>query len=168
MVQVWWDGKGGRAKRYTFDATGLADAREQAPGHRAKLIKKFDLPKIRSEERKTSREAHRKRKTTQLGDILAIYLSKKPLHERFWKELQSRFDNQIIPELGPNTPLADITQAQIEGLIEAKVDDHPVAARTLYEALRPFFKWCVRRKHMPCLPWMVSRYLSSPAHEIAS
>ena len=45
MVQVWWDGRGGRCKRYTFHATGLKDARQQAPEHRAKLVKKIDLPR---------------------------------------------------------------------------------------------------------------------------
>ena len=152
IVQVWWDGRGGRAKRYTFNAIDLADAREQVPEHRAKLLKKVDLPRIRSEERKQSRQAHTERKATRLGDVVATYFRKKPLEERFWKELQGRFDNQIIPELGTDTPLADITQAQIEELIEAKADNHPVAARTLYEALRPFFKWCVRRKHIAASP----------------
>ena len=39
--------------------------------------------------------------------------------------------------------VASITKADLRRLIEAKEETHPVAARILFEALRPFFKWCV-------------------------
>jgi integrase len=147
MVQVWWDGRGGRCKRYTFHATDLQDARQQAPEHRAKLIKKVDLPKVRQEERKASRAAHQKRSSTKLADVVETYFEKKPLEERFWKELKRRFDRYIVPQLGATTPLADISADQIEALIDEKLSEgYPVAARTLYEALRPFFNWCASRK----------------------
>lgn len=85
----------------------------------------------------------RRERSPTFGSAVERYLQRRTVPGRFWKELGSRFENQIIPAIGKNTQLSEIKKVDLDDLIESKRSTHPVAARTLYEALRPFFKWCV-------------------------
>ena len=80
-----------------------------------------------------------------LESAVSDYIKKRSKPGRFWSELEDRFNKHIVPELGNDTPISEITKADIRRLVEAKEETHPAAARTLFEVLRPFFKWCVSR-----------------------
>jgi integrase len=125
-------GRKGGVERVVFaqyPSTGVDGARREA---RTLLGTDGDL----------ARRKRRERSPT-FGSAVEKYLQRRSVPGRFWKELGSRFENQIIPAIGKNTQLGGIRKADLDDLIETKRSTHPVAARTLYEALRPFFKWCV-------------------------
>lgn len=78
----------------------------------------------------------RRERSPTFGSAVERYLQRRTVPGRFWKELGSRFENQIIPAIGKNTQLSEIKKVDLDDLIESKRSTHPVAARTLYEALR--------------------------------
>ena len=84
--------------------------------------------------------------TTQLlGATFDLYIKRRKRPGRYWSELENRFQKHLIPDLGGRTRvLSTITKAELRDLIETKEDQgYPVAARTTYEVLNPFFKWCL-------------------------
>lgn len=125
-------GRKGGVERVVFaqyPKTSVEDARKEA---RTRLGTIGDLAQRKRRERSPT-----------FGSAVEKYLRRRSVPGRFWKELGSRFENQIVPAIGKNTQLSQIRKADLDDLIETKRSTHPVAARTLYEALRPFFKWCV-------------------------
>ena len=82
-----------------------------------------------------------------LGNALDTYLKRRSKPGRYWQELEARFERHIVPALGGRARMIHtITKADLRTLIEGKEDEgYPVAARTLYEGLSPFFKWCQGR-----------------------
>lgn len=88
--------------------------------------------------------------THLLGPVLDTYfLRRKPkgVPSRYWDELEEKFSRHIVPALGGRgRVLSTITKTDLRLLIEQKEDEgYPVAARTLYECLSTFFKWCLGR-----------------------
>lgn len=78
-----------------------------------------------------------------LGPVVKDYFAARGGKGRYWEELEDRFDRHIVPELGGRERLvATISKADLKKIINAKLEvGKPVAARTLYESLSPFFKW---------------------------
>lgn len=63
----------------------------------------------------------------------------------YWKEQAAILNREFVDKLGKDTPVASITKADIRNLIERKAETLPGAARNLFAAIRPFFKWYVSR-----------------------
>jgi len=80
------------------------------------------------------------------------YFSQKPAAGRYWPELQHRFQVEIVPALGSYKLIRDITKKDIRALLEAKRRIYPAAARTMYDGLRPFFKWCISYDYLSVSP----------------
>jgi integrase len=82
-----------------------------------------------------------------LGPTVETYFKRRAKPGRYWLELEHRFEQHFVPRLGGRKRLlTTITKADLRELIEEKEDQgRPVAARTAYESLSPFFKWCLGR-----------------------
>ena len=145
LVQRRIGGKGGKTIRYVIERCPpmyLDAARAQAEMELTELGKGVDIVSRRKQERQKVREALLAGK---FGETVELYLKRRSEPGRFWSELKGRFEREIIPKLGKDRLVATISKADIRRLIETKEDTHPAAARTLFESLRPFFKWCVER-----------------------
>jgi integrase len=82
----------------------------------------------------------------KLGEVVELYLKRHSKPGSYWIEIRRKFDVEIIPELGKDTPVTEITKSDLRALIEAKQDKNwHGAARYLFATLRPFFKWCAER-----------------------
>ena len=152
VFQHWLGGRGGKAKRIAFGQSppmGVDEARKEAEKLRGEVNSGVDIVDRKQQLREAKREALL---ATALAEAVETYFQKRSKPGRFWSELRTRFDNEIVPALGKDTKLAGITKADIRHLIQAKEDTHPVAARTMFEALRPFFKWCVERDIIAASP----------------
>lgn len=90
-------------------------------------------------------------RSTILHDVALSYFLEKPLHERYWGELQTRFFSEIIPILGTYRLISSITKKDIRLLLDYK-KRYPAARRTMYDGLRPFFRWCVEYDYIPVSP----------------
>jgi integrase len=89
----------------------------------------------------------------RLGECIDTYIKLNRKPGRYWVELKSTFERDIIPALGKDSIVADIADAEVQHLLDTKRAKHPGAARNLYAmGLRPFFKWCVRRKIIATSP----------------
>jgi integrase len=96
-----------------------------------------------------------------LGPTVDTYIRRRGKETRYWAELKDRFDKHLIPGLGGRERiLTTITKADIRKLINTKLDEgYPVAARTCYESLSPFFKHCLNEDHILFNPM---QYLAPP------
>jgi len=79
-----------------------------------------------------------------IGAAAQKYFSDKPANERYWKELARRFDTRILPDLGTYTLVSSVTKQKVRDYIWKDQRKYPAAARTLWDALGPFFKFCVQ------------------------
>lgn len=70
----------------------------------------------------------------------------------YWHGVERLGRVEIIPVLGPNTPVRNITKSQIRRLIENKEVRSPSVARMMFAALRPFLLWCVEREAITVSP----------------
>src|SRR5262245_49554632 len=77
-----------------------------------------------------------------LASAAKEYFSGKPTGERYWRELQRRFETEILPALGTYRLVSAISKQDIRDLLKKKAKRYPAAARTMWDGLRPFFKWC--------------------------
>lgn len=118
---------------------------DRARGEAIKLISDIRAGVDLSQRKRQVRAEQHKAAADTFGSVVDLYLRRKTQPGRFWSELAGRFEREIIPHIGKDTTVASITKADMRAMIEAKEETHPVAARTLFEALRPFFKWCVER-----------------------
>jgi integrase len=87
-----------------------------------------------------------------LSSVVSEYFSQKPKTERYWKELRHRFDIEIVPALGSFKHISLVTKRDIRTLIWEKAKTHPAAARTMWDGLRPFFRWCVEWDYLDASP----------------
>lgn len=118
VVQRWEGGRGGKATRKVighYPVMTLAQARQVAATG--------DIHTLRS--------------------VVKTYFTIRARPGRYWRELGTRFD-KLIAGLGPDRVPSAVTKAEIRALLEAKARNHPAAARTLFDALRPFWKWMLR------------------------
>ncbi|MFM9847818.1 MAG: tyrosine-type recombinase/integrase [Hyphomicrobiaceae bacterium] len=145
VVQKWLGGRGGKATRVAigrYPPVDLEAARKKAGSAISDVHDGKDLISEREINRRRLRELQQ---AAKFGETVELYLQRKTQPGRFWAELAGRFEREIIPTIGKDTRVASITKADMRHMIEAKEETHPVAARTLFEALRPFLKWCVER-----------------------
>ncbi len=143
MVQKWQGGRGGKSQSYNFKANTIDEARAEADRLIGQVRSGIDLPNRRREKRKAKREALN---ASKLGEAVDLYLKRHSKPGSYWSEIKRKFDVDVLPALGSDALLADITKADVRALIEAKHDqDKHGSARYLFAALRPFFKWCAER-----------------------
>lgn len=141
-------GAGGREAKtvkYVFgdyEEMNLDKARDEAIRLIGEIRSGVDLSQRK---RQVRSEQHKVQQSGAFRSVVELYLQRNTQPGRFWPELAGRFEREIIPKIGKDTPIVSITKTDIRHLIETKEDTHPGAARTLFEALRPFFKWCVER-----------------------
>lgn len=151
VVQKWIGGRGGKAKRIVIGRhpdLKLDDARSKAGRIASEVFDGADLVS----ERKQRREQQRHDLNTTLQPTIEQYVKRKGDGTRYWQETQSLLLNQVVPTLGANAALSSISKAQIRHLIETKQETHSGAARNMFAALRPFFKWAVERDLIAASP----------------
>lgn len=145
VVQKWIGGRGGKAQRMVighFPDKPLEDARRDAGKHSSKVTDGVDV----ITERKRNRQAIRDTINTELASTVDLFIAKKSNPDsRYWSETARLLKTQVVPVLGATMPVSGISKAAVRSLIEAKEEHHPGAARNIFAALRPFFKWCVER-----------------------
>jgi integrase len=155
LVQKWVGGRDGGAKRIVIGHMSSAMPLEKARSEAAIVIgdvHKSGIAAIVSQKQQLREQAREALRAMKLGEAVETYFKRRSEPGRFWSELRTRFNNEIVPVLGKDTAVASIVKADIRRMIDAKEDKFPVAARTMFEALRPFFKWCVERDIIPTSP----------------
>lgn len=160
LFQYWVGGRwetGGRGKRITFRAPDLNTARKHAEGLRAKANEGQALEtqretRIRLHHERQAAKA-RERALTKLGEAVDKYVRLNSKPGRYWPELEATLRRELAdPPFGMNVPVANVTRAHVRDLIEAKQLKHKGAARTLYAALSPFFKFCLNQEYITQSP----------------
>lgn len=152
VAQKWVGGRGGRSQRITlghYPAMDIDTARRQAAAAAGVVFDGGDLASERRKRRWATREAL----NTGLKPTLELFLKRKSVPgSRYWSEVERLLMTQFVPAIGEATPIASITKQEIRLIVETKEERHPGAARSLFAALRPFFKWCVERDLIPVSP----------------
>lgn len=72
----------------------------------------------------------------------------------YWYEVGRRFNKEVLPKLGESTPVSTINKQQILKLIDDKEKITKSGARQVYNAINPFFNWCVSRELIPTSPML--------------
>jgi hypothetical protein len=148
-------GKGGRGSKRVLHTLGpsaeltIDQARDQALTHIAEIRTGIDPAEVVRKERLAQK---RLRLSGKLSDVVTAYIKKKRQPGRYWSEVEQLFNREVLSALGKDMLIANITRADIRSLIEAKEDKHPGAARSLFAAIRPFFKWCVGKELIEVSP----------------
>lgn len=159
IVQKSIGGRTGKRKRIVighYPAKPLDAARKDAGKAVSDVQSGVDI----ITERKQRRQTIRDNLNTELEATIDLYLARKSDPDsRYWSEVSRLLKTQVVPTLGPKLPVAAISKASVRSLIEAKEETHPGAARNMFAALRPFFKWCVERDLITSSPMDT---LSSP------
>lgn len=145
VVQKSIGGRTGKRKRIVighYPAKPLDAARRDA----GKAVSDVQAGVDILTERKQKRQTVRDNLYTELEATIDLYLARKSdPNSRYWSEVSRLLKTQVVPMLGPKLPVAAISKASVRSVIEAKEETHPGAARNMFAALRPFFKWCVER-----------------------
>jgi integrase len=91
--------------------------------------------------------------STSLGGVVKTYFTSRRKPGRFWKELEARWESEVIPLLGGGGRVpSSITKQEIRAIIRAKAELYPAAARTMFESMRPFFRWMVEEDYLERSP----------------
>jgi integrase len=87
--------------------------------------------------------------STSLGGVVKTYFTSRRKPGRFWKELEARWESEVIPLLGGGGRVpSSITKQEIRTIIVQKAKKHPTAALTMFQSLGPFFKWLVENDYI--------------------
>lgn len=142
-------GEGGRNAKQVLHVFGdlgdipdLDEARDKARSILVDIRSGADPSEIRRRKRTTSIQAYHSGK---LCDVFDKFKELNEYEGRYWQEIERIFTYDVLPAIGPNTLISNITKRDIRDLVEAKAKQAPGMARYLFSALRPFFKWCVER-----------------------
>lgn len=99
-----------------------------------------------TEMRRTRRiEEHQAYHSGKLCDVFDKFKELNSYDGRYWQEIDRIFKHDVLPSIGPNTLISNVTKRDIRDLVERKAKASPGMARYVFAALRPFFKWCVER-----------------------
>ena len=144
VFQHWIGGRGGRAVRITFGkGLPLGEARKEAQNLRADVNKGVDLVSRKEQERKAKLE---RLQATKLCKAVQDYLRLKSKPGSYWAEVRRQFEKEIVPKLGKDRPVAELTKAELRALWEAKqTAGNYGAARYRFAVLRSFLRWCAER-----------------------
>jgi integrase len=148
-------GAGGSKAKRVWHAYGdletmtLDDAKAHALGLLNDTRKGIDLADRKRQQRHAEHTAYASGK---LKDVFEAYHKRKSEPGRYWGEINRLFNVEIMPVLGKDTILANITKRDIRSLIENKEDSSPAVARFMFAALRPLFKWAIERELVTVSP----------------
>ncbi len=126
---------------------GLAEAREKARDMMRDAARGID-PNER--ERIERREAHKARQDT-FAAMAELYMTEHGSKRKSGGEMQRKLDVDILPEIG-HLPIADITRADIKGLILKKAATSPVSANRLLALIRPIFIYAQDEERLDTVP----------------
>ena len=145
---------GSKAKRVwqvfgDLETMPLEEARDHALGLIRETITGVDLGHKKRQQRKVEHAAFASGK---LKDVFEAYHKRISEPGRYWKEIERLFRVEIMPVLGEQTILSNITKRDIRSLIENKEDKSPAVARFMFAVLRPFFKWAIERELIAVSP----------------
>ncbi len=79
----------------------------------------------------------------KLEPLLTDWQTKKPKKGYYAHEVGRMIKADIVPTLGANTLVRDITKRNVHKLLDSKSQ---AVSRSLFAILRPFFNWCVDRE----------------------
>ncbi len=133
----------------TLAETPLDEARAKAIALLNDVREGVDLEDRKRQQRRAEHSAYHSGKLT---DAVDTYLNQKSDGTRYWLETRRTFDSDVVPLIGTDTLICNVTRKDIRHVVETKQAKSPGAARTLFAALRPFFKWCVERELISVSP----------------
>jgi integrase len=161
-------GRGARQVKYRFGRypdLEIDEARKKAGALRVDVERGIHLG---AEKRKQRRKQHAVFETGTLkGALLAYTQLHRTQKGNYWIDLAGRIDlkddkgnpalagifGRIVNSIGKDTLIGNVTKSDINELIKAKqIERKKGAARMLYAALSPFFKWCVSEEYIPSNP----------------
>jgi integrase len=155
FIEKWSGGRGGRAKRVVIGHSPPLDLEEARREAGAKINQHWNGVDLVSE-KKAKREAKRKElQSSKLSDLVSLYLKRKSKkHSQGYKEeLSQMFQGIILPHLGKDTRIIELSRDSIKSLIDAKLnEDKQAMARYLYASLNPFMNWCQAEGYIASSP----------------
>ncbi|WP_052699129.1 site-specific integrase [Hyphomicrobium sp. 99] len=111
-----------------------------------------------NDKRRLKNKQHEAYANGKLRDVFQLWFEKhakpdtNPPKGAYWYEVRRRFNVEVIPKLGSETLVGDITRKDITALIDNKERITKSGARQVFNAMRPFFKWCLSRDIIPIDP----------------
>lgn len=155
-------GAGGRDAKQILHVFGHFDklpdidkARQLARSILVDIGNGIDPNKTRKSKRIADIDAYR---NGRLKDVFDTWYDKhaKPSNDppvgSYWYEVRRRFNVEVLPKLGEATPVQTITKQDIIQLIDNKEKVTKSGARQVFNAMNPFFLWCVSRELIPASP----------------
>lgn len=148
-------GKGGRGSKQVLNAfrdyneASPTEARDEALKIIAEIRDGIDPAE---KTRKARVVQHAIYQSGKLSDVVDAYINKHATPGRYWIETARLLNKGLVAKLGKDTLVANITRTDIRSIIDAKEDATPGAARTLFAAIRPLFKWCASRELIATSP----------------
>lgn len=110
-----------------------------------------------NEKRKTRNQQHEAFANGKLKDVYTQWYEKHRGDDwktpgSYWYEVGRRFEVEVLPKLREQTLVSDISKSDITTLIDNKERLTKSGARQVFNAMRPFFKWCASRELIPVDP----------------
>jgi hypothetical protein len=120
LVQRWKGGRGGRQVRWVigqYPHVQPEEAREAAIAQLSKIGEAENATDLMTPKQRvlsTLQESARAAiQAPKLGECIDTYIKLNRKPGRYWAELKSTFDRDIVPVLGKDTIVADITDAEV-------------------------------------------------------
>jgi len=110
-----------------------------------------------NEKRRTRNRQHEAFANGKLKDVYLQWFAKHRSDDwetagSYWYEVNRRFNVEVLPKLGEQILVSDISKSDISTLIDNKERLTQSGARQVFNALRPFFKWMSARELIPFDP----------------
>lgn len=119
----------------------LEEARSKARDWKALVARGLDP---RQEAQKQARVSQERRANT-FAAVAEAFIAEKLPAERKGKEVEQDIRREFIPKFGP-TPITELTDLDILGVINAKKLAHPTQARNLLGTAKRLFAWAVDQR----------------------
>jgi integrase len=141
IVQKWIGGKAGKSIRIKFGnypSMPLDKARNRALIDLASIANGEAIPNYKKDKLVRQQELIN---LTTLSDAFIRYHAQRTASkdDRYWKEVKRLFERRIEPILGHNTPILNITKADIRNALST-LDSVPATKKFIFDFMRPFFK----------------------------
>ena len=138
---------GGRPLRITignYPHTKIEEARNLAS---MKIAAAASGANIVADKKKVQTAVKERIQAGTLQECVDAYLKRKAIPgKKHWTEVARLLEKEFIAKFGKTYPVAEVTDSQLQLVLDTKKADAPGVARYLYSALRGFFAWCVIKK----------------------
>ena len=140
-----WNGKAVRVVLDHWPHVKLKDARKKAVVVLGELYRPKVFPSLglAASHAAQTKPATQEPTTPPLQEAFNKYVAKRSKPGKHWAEVNRAFNVDVLPFLGAETRLENITKQQIRQLISTKEVTAPSMARALDAKTRSFFSWCV-------------------------